>query len=96
MNQNQRQQAFDYANTNYGQAEVALDADVASNQGFDEVEDGVWVHAWIKVPKEKIDGYAMTPPAPAATVRVQGPAAAWPFPTMPTMRHPHLNTDAAE
>lgn len=96
MDNNQRQAAFNYARMNYTAAEVQLDADVVSDQGFDEVSDGVWVHAWIKVPSEYIPGYAMTPPAPAATVSVTSVTTGmWPFPTVSGMRHPHLNTDNA-
>lgn len=95
MDKNQRQAAFNLALvavSKYATFEVELDANVKNNEGFDEVEDGVWVHAWIKVPASSIPGYEMTPPAPAAKLSVVTPAS-WPF---PTMRHPHLNTDSSE
>ena len=93
MNKEQRQTAFNFAKTwadKYAPIKIELDADVLGDQGFDEVSDGVWVHAWIKVPKEAIPDYEMTPPAPAATVlTVHVPRGAWPFPSS----HTHLNTN---
>ncbi len=77
MNLNQRQEAYDYAQVNYDKLEVGLQADVRNGEGFDEVEDGVWVSAWVKVPADRIPGYRMTPPAPASTVT--------------TYKHPFLN-----
>jgi hypothetical protein len=94
MNKVQRQAAFNYAHvlvSKYAAPGIELDADVDSDQGFDEVEDGVWVHAWIKVPKEAIPNYSMTPPATAATVSVRPPKE-WPFPSS----HTHLNINNQE
>lgn len=105
MNQEQRETAFNYAKvatSKYVLPEVALDANIVQDTGFDEVEDGVWVHAWIKVPASAIPGYEMKPAAPAARIMLS-PAAAWPFPTMPVKpirkdasEHPFLNTDSHE
>lgn len=52
-------------------AQVDLDADVESKQGFDPVHDGVWVRAWVKVPAQAIPGYSMEPPAPPSNVTVE-------------------------
>lgn len=48
--------------------EVELSASATDGEGFDEVEDGIWVRAFIKVPANMVQGYTMTPPAPAAVV----------------------------
>lgn len=89
MNHFQRTVAFEYAANHKRGAEIVIDADVDNNTGFDEVPDGVWVRAWVKVPADYIPLYSMTPPAPAATVK----PAKWPH---QHAYHPHLNTDSSE
>lgn len=69
MNNLQRNIAFDKANTRFGQENVVeLDANAKTGEGFDEVEDGVWIRAWIKVPANMIPDYKMEPPGPPSTV----------------------------
>lgn len=70
MNNLQRNIAFDLAQQRYtfGRANVALDANAKTGEGFDEVEDGVWIRAWVKVPAKDIPGYSMEPAAPPSVV----------------------------
>lgn len=70
MDFEQRKAAYEYAEFAYtfGRANVELDASATDNEGFDEVEDGVWIRAWVKVPASAIPGYSMEPAAPPAVV----------------------------
>lgn len=68
MTPEQRRIAERYAALNYSTAEVGTDTDVATGEGFDEVPDGVFVRAWIKVPAEYIPGYVMETSPPSEVV----------------------------
>lgn len=49
---------------------INLDAVPGDPDGFDPTPEGVWVRAWVWVPKQAIPGYSMETPAPAAKVEV--------------------------
>lgn len=71
MDQKQRECAVTQAQEMYNSGLIGVDADPDISHQFDEVEPGVWVRAWVFVPKEQIPGYTMQPPAAASTVSVE-------------------------
>ena len=54
----------------HGSDTVGIDADADNPMQFDQVTNGVWVHAWVFVSGDDIPGYSMEPPAPPSSVTV--------------------------
>ena len=72
LTKEQRQAAITQATLYYPDMEHGVDVIADTPDGFDEVEDGVWVRCWIKVRARDIPNYRMEPPAPSSTVSVTG------------------------